>query len=151
MESPIQAVPKIQRKSSWPSLRERPSFPWPGLHNPSRESRRLFALEYLNDNLSEGHRLKDSPNNYGLSDEETLSKMREIVNRLYETRDYSFIRFEKLAVFNVLYWQHKLIQYDEELRERTNEEAAENPNGNKLEWSDDKARDLAETLSRYCW
>lgn len=59
---------------------------------------------------------KDKSVQYGIGVETTVEKLYELTCALYEEQDHSFNRFERLALFNMLYWQHKLVKLDEGLR-----------------------------------
>jgi hypothetical protein len=67
----------------------------------------------------------------------------EAVNRRYQSKDYSFNRFERLAVMNALHWQHILMLYDELLLE-----------GSKMDvfkdiWTDKMAASVSENMYQY--
>lgn len=82
-----------------------------------REDQRRKVLDYLFENLDHGfnRRINDTLN-YGLKPRGIAAELIDLAEKLYETKDYSFNRFEKLALVNVLHWQHRLIKLDEKLR-----------------------------------
>jgi hypothetical protein len=110
-----------------------------------RPSARNWALDYLFNNLeneSGSKRLVEKA--YGLSPEALSSRLLEIANKIYLSRDYSFVRFERLAAINVLHWQHKLMLLDEKLRYKNGEEIANGP-----ECGDKEILEISECLNGY--
>ena len=70
----------------------------------TRKDQRKWALDYLNDNLEGEYGPQQTHHKeYGLSDLERTSRLEDLTNKLYNTRGYSFNRFERLAVMNVLH------------------------------------------------
>ena len=91
---------------------------------------------------------------YGLSEKNVPSKILEIANTLFKDKNYCFQRFERLAVCNVLYWQHKLVAFDEGLRDRNKrkeEMGEEAVSAIDQAWKGDgKGHDLNYCLGEYC-
>jgi hypothetical protein len=83
---------------------------------PHRQEQRRKVLDYLFENLDQGdNRRRDKDRMYGLTPKEVAAELISLTEKLYEAKDYSFNLFEKLALANVLHWQHRLIQLDEKL------------------------------------
>jgi hypothetical protein len=83
---------------------------------PHRQEQRRKGLDYLFENLDQGdNRRIDKDRMYGLTPKEVAAELISLTEKLYEAKDYSFNLFEKLALANVLHWQHRLIQLDEKL------------------------------------
>jgi hypothetical protein len=83
---------------------------------PHRQEQRRKVLDYLFENLDQGdNRCIDKDRMYGLTPKEVTAELISLTEKLYEAKDYSFNLFEKLALVNVLHWQHRLIQLDEKL------------------------------------
>ena len=79
-----------------------------------RQSSRAWILEYLGD---QGHR--GSPflrKDEVLNENHRSPELLDMANHLYREKNYTFMNFERLAVLNVVHWQHVLIQLDEKYR-----------------------------------
>lgn len=77
-----------------------------------RDKQQVFALDYVNDNIEDllptkpdEYKRKDNTRRYGIGVKTAVAQLLELTCALYEEQDYSFNRFEKLALFNILYWQ----------------------------------------------
>jgi hypothetical protein len=124
--------------SSFASVVQNPRLGMP------RQTQRTWAMDCLNNNLEAvfGNDQK-IPKTYGLSAEEQEQKLVEVANEKYQTRDYSFYRFERLTLMNVLHWQHKLIQHDDKLSDGTISSDSE------VVWTDDTALAVLQDTLAY--
>ena len=123
-----------------------------GRENQRQEAMRKICSEFPD--CGEPCELRSPEEKYFLDSKKVRSTILEIANKLFEDKNYCFQRFERLAVCDALYWQHKLVIFDEKLRNR--KKRKEKTIGDVEKeindgWTcDDDGHDLTFCLNQYC-
>jgi hypothetical protein len=72
---------------------------------PHRQEQTRKVLDYLFENLDQRDNQRiDKDRTYGLTPKEVAAELVSLTEKLYETKGYSFNRFQKLALANALHW-----------------------------------------------
>jgi hypothetical protein len=71
---------------------------------PHRQEQTRKVLDYLFENLDQRDNQRiDKDRTYGLTPKEVAAELVSLTEKLYETKGYSFNRFQKLALANALH------------------------------------------------
>lgn len=108
------------------------------------ESRKAYRKERLAavKNTQDSSKLKQ------LKEPVRMQRLLHLAERLQSKQQFEFFRFERLALLNLLYQQHKLIEYDEHLRACKNFE--EKSWWYKVYENKVDIKRLGSTLQAYC-
>jgi len=126
--------------------------------NEDREEQRQKAMKHICGELFSdvGDKCKFHPpgERFGLKSDEVGPTIIEVANMLFADKNYSFQRFERLAVCDTLYWQHKLVVFDEKFRDRKKRKEEPTESTNKeinAAWNGDEGgHSLSFCLTQYC-
>ena len=114
------------------------------VHGKSRMEERQWIQEYLERSANHDHPPSLLPDDEVLNNHHHSPILLAMANRIYRTKDYTFMNFERLAILNVLHWQHALIEFDEKYRITKKEDQTlhEKEDGTKI-------FSLSQTLEKY--